>query len=172
MLAVKSQSLGSSGFPLAVFRVASLCEAARIVTPLHCGLRFSRFFTSVTCSGGCLGSSSGEGRSELRYAQRCAEFRELQSVERIAPRGSPRGTSGSVSCSFHSPRTSVRAGRCACHFCVSEVACWDCSGLHESRFPARIPGNWCSVVVLCAQPEVCEINFAFSLDPSSDWVTR
>ncbi len=43
----------------------------------------------TTCSGGCLGSSSGEERSELRYAQRCAEFRELQSVERIAPGGFP-----------------------------------------------------------------------------------
>ena len=72
------------------------------------GLRFCRSITPTTCSGGCLGSSSGEGRSELRYAQRCAEFRELQSVERIAPSGSPLGTSGSVSCSFYPPRTSVR----------------------------------------------------------------
>ena len=30
----------------------------------------------VNCSGGCLGSSIDEGCSELRYAQRCAEFRE------------------------------------------------------------------------------------------------
>ena len=52
------------------------------------GLRFCRSITPTTCSGGCLGSSSGEGRSELRYAQRCAEFRELQSVERMAPHGS------------------------------------------------------------------------------------
>ena len=50
-----------------------------------CGLRSGRFSYSTTYSGGCLGSSSGEGRSELRYAQRCAEFRELQSVERTAP---------------------------------------------------------------------------------------
>ena len=113
------------------------------------GLRFCRSILTTTCSGGCLGSSSGEGRSELRYAQRCAEFRELQSVERIAPRGSPRGTSGSVSCSYHPPRTSVRrdVARATCVFC--QVACWECSGLHKSRSQARIPDSfWCFFVGL------------------------
>ena len=108
-----------------------------------------KLYFSTTCSGGCLGSSSGEERSELRYAQRCAEFRELQSVERIAPRGYPRGTSGSVSCSSYPPRTSVRrdVARATSVFC--EVACWECSGLHKSRSQARIPDSfWCFFVGL------------------------
>ena len=31
----------------------------------------------ITFSGGCLGSSSDEARSEARYAWRCAEIRDL-----------------------------------------------------------------------------------------------
>ena len=110
------------------------------------GLRFCRSILTTTCSGGCLGSSSGEGRSELRYAQRCAEFRELQSVERIAPSGSPLGTSGSVSCSFYPPRTSVRRDAARATSVICEVACWECSGLHKSRSQARTSGfGWCSL---------------------------
>lgn len=51
----------------------------------------------ITFSGGCLGSSSDEARSEARYAWRCAEIRDLKVFECTAPRGYARGTSGSAS---------------------------------------------------------------------------
>ena len=129
--------------------VFSSWSHTRGTAAVYRGLRFCRSITPTTFSGGCLGSSSGEGRSELRYAQRCAEFRELQSVERIAPSGSPLGTSGSVSCSFYPPRTSVRRDAARATSVICEVACWECSGLHKSRSQARIPDSfWCFFVGL------------------------
>ena len=50
-----------------------------------------------TFSGGCLGSSSDEERSEARYAWRCAEIRDLKVFECTAPCASAQGTSGSAS---------------------------------------------------------------------------
>ena len=40
----------------------------------------------MALSGGRFGSSSVEDRSEMRDTQRCAEFRELQEIERMALR--------------------------------------------------------------------------------------
>ena len=114
------------------------------------GLRFCRSILTTTCSGGCLGSSSGEGRSELRYAQRCAEFRELQSVERIAPRGSPRGTSGSVSCSYH-PRGPRSAGtlrvplECSARWHVGSARV--CTRVAHKRDNPGLPGALCRTLV-------------------------
>ena len=98
----------SPGAPIRLRTALPTRPPASLVSVRGCAACGAKLYFSTTCSGGCLGSSSGEERSELRYAQRCAEFRELQSVERIAPSGSPLGTSGSVSCSFYPPRTSVR----------------------------------------------------------------
>ena len=59
-----------------------------MVSPLRavCGSAAFNYLPLVAVD--VLARVSGEGRSELRYAQRCAEFRELQSVERMAPHGS------------------------------------------------------------------------------------
>ena len=134
-----------------------------------------KLYFSTTCSGGCLGSSSGEGRSELRYAQRCAEFRELQSVERMAPHGSAVRYVWLGVLFFSSPADFGSLGRIACHFfAICEVACWECLKVcTRVAFQRGIQLILVSAIVaLCATPEICEIYFASLLDPSSDWVTR
>ena len=68
-----------------------------------------------TFSGGCLGSSSDEERSEARYAWRCAEIRDLKVFECTAPRASVRGTSGSASLYDLSVCLNTRSGTIAHH---------------------------------------------------------
>ena len=69
----------------------------------------------ITFSGGCLGSSSDEARSEARYAWRCAEIRDLKVFECTAPRGYARGTSGSASRYEFSVCLNIRGGMSAHH---------------------------------------------------------
>ena len=68
-----------------------------------------------TFSGGCLGSSSDEERSEARYAWRCAEIRDLKVFECTAPCGYARGTSGSASRYDFSVCLNIRGGTIAHH---------------------------------------------------------
>ena len=69
----------------------------------------------ITFSGGCLGSSSDEARSEARYAWRCAEIRDLKIFECTAPCGYARGTSGSASRYDFSVCLNIRGGTIAHH---------------------------------------------------------
>ena len=91
---------------------------ASLVSVRGCAACGAKLYFSTTCSGGCLGSSSGEERSELRYAQRCAEFRELQSVERIAPRGSAARYVWLGVLFFSFPTNFGSSGGFACHLCI------------------------------------------------------
>ena len=69
----------------------------------------------ITFSGGCLGSSSDEARSEARYAWRCAEIRDLKVFECTAPCGHPLGTSGSASRYEFSVCDNIRGSMSAHH---------------------------------------------------------
>ena len=69
----------------------------------------------ITFSGGCLGSSSDEERSEARYAWRCAEIRDLKVFECTAPCGYARGTSGSASRYDFSVCLNIRGSTIAHH---------------------------------------------------------
>ena len=89
-----------------------------MVSPLRavCGSAAFNYLPLVAVD--VLARVSGEGRSELRYAQRCAEFRELQSVERTAPPGSAGRYVWLGVLFFLFPANFGSSGGFACHLCI------------------------------------------------------
>ena len=78
----------------------------------------------ITFSGGCLGSSSDEERSEARYAWRCAEIRDLKVFECTAPCVHAQGTSSSASLCDRSMLANIETNsECTLQFSVATVTC-------------------------------------------------